>query len=1649
MRKLVLTCAALLLVTCWFAVPSWSAMMPGAEAGMNPGMDKLMAASAVPADIRLASSTGTIKSLKGSYTLSPQKDVSDSVLYFMDTHRQSFGLSSPKDEMKLVGRNVTKQGNTHLRYQQTLNGIPVWNRQVLAKVDGNNALVNIRADYVQTPQVGTTPTITAEQAIKAAEADLTATGQMGPYMKNPSAELVIYPSMGRMILSYFVQVHVSAPAGRWFYFIDAATGSVVRSYNNIQTTSGGPISGSGTLWDSSTANIGLYNYAGTDYLVDGSKTMGNIQSSDFSFAGNSVDTVGNPFLTDGSISAWDAGNAVDGSGNGLYTNAVAPMSDPNGDGNINEGGRLTAGANVISYQGRVYDYFKNMFGRNSLDDKGGSLLGVVHFGSNYDNAYWNGYFMTYGDGGGNFTDLSQGLDVVAHEMGHGLTESMVPPASLTYMAQSGAMNEHISDLWGVMVDSSNFLLGENIMLPGNAGSGNTYDALRDFHDPADPTVMSQCPDKMADFLYTHSDQSGVHTNSGILSKAAGKMIDSLGRDAVARLYYDAYNYLTPDAHFYDLREALADAAFDLYPSNPDVMATIYESFDSVGVTVPKASEVIQYYRATDTAIVDWQFSGVQGSGYQGFGTYFVPNYSGKLTAVDAVFHKEYATISDYYVMVVVYDPSFNLVYSQPYRVAAFDTPVTINLVDPDTNLPVQIPFTDSFTVFIYPHSDQVALLSDDGDPTNDPATAPNVKGANFILYESGTLYYSGYKNPPSSADYNFKLRPHVTYDVPDNTGRSVVTLDMQQDGGKVTLSSNLYALGVSKQGLSVQYYASTDGGTTWALKGAGITKADGTASLVCTLANGTYKLKATYTQAGVGTVTSSIVDCIVAPVTLDTPANAAVVTTATPDLAWAQFAGATGYHLQVSTSSLFTVGATTTEYDIADGATLTKTLDTPLALGKLYYWRVVATWPTGNKSVYSDYRTITYKEATKLSLALVKQDGLVVTLKATLTDGYDVKLPATKTVAILEGATSKASGLTLLADGTYTANITSTLTVAAPHSFVAKFVGDTAYAPSDSSSTPVAVTVGKETLVSPATASVVTTATPDLTWTQYPGATGYVVQVSTSSLFTVGAATREVVIGDGATVTTPSPALVRGTLYYWRVVATWPTGNKTVYSDYRTITYKDATKLSLALVKQDGLVVTLKATLTDGSDVKLPVAKTVAIFEGITSKASGLTLLADGTYTATITSTITAAAPHSFVARFVGDTAYAPSDSSAVPVPVTIGKAMLDTPANAAVVTTATPDLSWVQYPGATGYVVQVSTSSLFTAGATTREVVIGAGATVTTPSPALVRGTLYYWRVVATWPTGNKTVYSDTRTITYKDATKLSLALVKQDGLVVTLRATLTDGSDVKLPVAKTVAIYEGATLKVSGLTLLADGTYTANITSTVAVAPHLFVAKFAGDTTNAPSVSSTADVTLGKVVLDTPANAAVVTTATPDLTWTHYSGTIGYVVQVSTSSLFTAGAATREVVIPSDLTLTTPSPPLTRGTLYYWRVVATWPDGNKSVYSDYRTITYKTGTSIALQMASQNGLGVTVTATLTDDSLAPLGGKVVTFYENTGGGAYVSKGTAITGAATSATPGVVNKTWTTTAGSHNAYVTFAGDATYAPASSILLLVPYTSPGP
>jgi Zn-dependent metalloprotease len=237
----------------------------------------------------------------------------------------------------------------------------------------------------------------------------------------------------------------------------------------------------------------------------------------------------------------------------------------------------------------VYDFYHDKFGRDSIDGRGMKIISNVHHGNKFNNAYWNGSTMTYGDGDGDmFIPFSLAADVVGHEMTHGVTERS---AGLRYLRQSGALNESWSDVMGNLIEKwadkragkperdPNWLIGEEIFTPTIDG-----DALRSMAAPGTAYKGDRQPAHMSKYNNTTADNGGVHTNSGIPNKAAYEVVQAIGQDKTAEVWYRALTkYLTPSSQFVDAANATVQAAIDLYGTDAPEVAKVAAAWNSVGV----------------------------------------------------------------------------------------------------------------------------------------------------------------------------------------------------------------------------------------------------------------------------------------------------------------------------------------------------------------------------------------------------------------------------------------------------------------------------------------------------------------------------------------------------------------------------------------------------------------------------------------------------------------------------------------------------------------------------------------------------------------------------------------------------------------------------------------------------------------------------------------------------------------------------------------------------------------------------------------------------------------------------------------------------------------------------------------------------------
>ncbi|WP_214748788.1 MULTISPECIES: M4 family metallopeptidase [unclassified Exiguobacterium] len=443
-------------------------------------------------------------------------------------------------------QNVEKDGSSQIvRLQQEVDGVPVFGSVVVGNVakDGTlKAVVNDAINVKGKPGLAKKATLSEKKAIKLYQKAIKAS----KFEVAPKAELVIYPVKDDAVYAYKVTSTVLAgkEPSRWTYFIDANSGKVLNKFDQLAHATGTTVLGTSATFNT-TLSAGKY------YLQDTTRGKG-VYTYD---AKNRTSLPG---------TLWaDADNVF----NATYDRAA-----------------VSAHVNAA----KTYDFYKNTYGRNSYDNAGARLNSTVHYSTNYNNAFWDGTKMVYGDGDGTtFVALSGALDVVAHELTHAVTEYT---AGLVYQNESGAINEAVSDIMGTVAEytvGSNFdwLVGEDIYTPGVSG-----DALRSMSNPAaygDPDHYSK--------RYTGTqDNGGVHINSGIINKAAYLLgnggtfynvsVTGIGVPKLGAIYYRALNtYLTPNSNFSSLRAAVVQSAKDLYGSTSAEATAAAKSFDAVGV----------------------------------------------------------------------------------------------------------------------------------------------------------------------------------------------------------------------------------------------------------------------------------------------------------------------------------------------------------------------------------------------------------------------------------------------------------------------------------------------------------------------------------------------------------------------------------------------------------------------------------------------------------------------------------------------------------------------------------------------------------------------------------------------------------------------------------------------------------------------------------------------------------------------------------------------------------------------------------------------------------------------------------------------------------------------------------------------------------
>jgi Zn-dependent metalloprotease len=428
-----------------------------------------------------------------------------------------------------------------VRFAQVYQGIPVFGKQLMVHLDPKNQIVSVNGRYVPKIDAPSEPAIDTSRAVDVALDNLLGV-QLEPEERQRVQTQVLYDKT------------------RLEVYVDRTGNATLTWALTIMTTS----------------PLGQWRYfvhARRPAVVHAFDSLANAKRRITYTADNTTDIPGRKLIDEGQRSRDQVAQAAhDGAG-------------------------------------IVYDYYFNTFKRRGIDNRDSPIVSTVHFGSNpeeSENAAWVGEAqqMIYGDGGEIFKPLPYGLDVIGHELTHGVTDNT---AQLIYEGQSGALNESYSDVFSAMIDRDNWTLGEEVVLSPPFPAPflrSLSDPNMGFYDPNNPLQGIGQPDNISEYadlpLSRRADNGGVHINSGIPNHAAYLLSEAIGREKTEQIYYRTLTqYLTPDTDFYNAALASVRAAQDLYgQAEADA---VRQAWAGVGLDIGAGNNVPEAQTPTEPA----------------------------------------------------------------------------------------------------------------------------------------------------------------------------------------------------------------------------------------------------------------------------------------------------------------------------------------------------------------------------------------------------------------------------------------------------------------------------------------------------------------------------------------------------------------------------------------------------------------------------------------------------------------------------------------------------------------------------------------------------------------------------------------------------------------------------------------------------------------------------------------------------------------------------------------------------------------------------------------------------------------------------------------------------------------------------------------
>ncbi len=529
--------------------------------------------------------------------------------------RSAFGLDAQSDLRPVRAAETDALGFTHQRYQQVYQGVLVEHAILTAHTRNGRLEVVSGEAAAMLNGLSTQPVVSEATALGAALRFVGALTYMwqqpneGKFAQESEGKTTFRPVGERVILRSAVSkqpvlawkfnVYATEPVSRAWVYVDARTGQVLTQDPIIKHAA-------------ATATFATA-YSGTRSLANESVSASSYRLRETT-RGLGIETYnarkGNSYTA--AVDFTDADNNW----------TAAEYNNANFD---NVAGDAHFGAQ------QTYDYWSAVHARNSWDGSGAKIKSYVHFddvpgGAGFENAYWNGSVMTYGDGASTFKPLTS-LDVCAHEIGHAVCERT---ANLAYQNESGGLNEGFSDIWGAAVEArtvaalgltgkSTYLIGEEIMKAGGAlrsmSNPNTYgqpDTYQGTYWKASVATPTQA-----------NDYGGVHYNSGVLNywfyllsvggsgtndKGNAFTVAAITIDKAAKIAYRTESvYLSANATFANARTGAIQAATDLYgAASAEVIATT-NAWYAVGVGAAYGGGTTVGYCAANATNVTYEF----------------------------------------------------------------------------------------------------------------------------------------------------------------------------------------------------------------------------------------------------------------------------------------------------------------------------------------------------------------------------------------------------------------------------------------------------------------------------------------------------------------------------------------------------------------------------------------------------------------------------------------------------------------------------------------------------------------------------------------------------------------------------------------------------------------------------------------------------------------------------------------------------------------------------------------------------------------------------------------------------------------------------------------------------------------------------------